>query len=665
MKLPSYPNDLINRIKSRLGSDSDQARKASYEELENRVRELEEELSRRSWTAGLLWKSQEMFEKAFSDNPDSVAIVRRSDGAFLDVNPGFVRLFHYTPDEVAGKTPDELESWANTEERHNFMRELAQNGQVIGMEARFRTKEGQIVHGLISAWPIEIMGEPLVLTITRDLTERKRAEELLNVQRDLGIGLSEARSLRDAARRMLKAALNISGIDCGGVYIVDSVSGGLFLVAHTGFSRAVVARMRRYGQNSTQMQVVMDKTPVFGLFGDLCPDDPSGLGGSLACAMVPVEYEGNVVALIVLGSRHLERFPDSSKNAVESIAARMGGVIARLEAEAALAESEERFATFMDLLPGMVFMKDDNGHFIYVNRYVEQTFGKKKWIGQPMNRVFDDKTAARLTAEDRRALAGETLETIGVIPDREGRERAYRTFKFPILRAGKPKMIGGIAIDISKQVEAERGLLKTLHEKEILLKEVHHRVKNNMQVISSLLTLQAAQLKDESIKRAFTDSQNRIKAMALVHETLYKSENLAEIDLGLYVNTVARSLFDAYGAADRNIAFDIEAEGITFGVTYAVPCGMIINELFTNSLKHAFPEGRPGRISFSARAVENGVMEMIIADNGVGIPEGFALNRATTLGIGLVVGLVQNQLGGSIEAHTIGGTRIVMRFSYS
>ena len=787
MKIPTSRSELLARIRNRLAASA--GAKPTYGELEERILSLESRLASRNFAAGLIWETEEMFRAAFLENPDAVALIRRKDGVLLDVNPGFTSLLQYDPAQVVGKTADDLKTWVSPKDRKNFMSQLAQNGQVIALEARFRALDGDVVHGLISAWPIDIHGEPCLLSITRDLTERKRAEEMLGIQRDLGIELSEARDLKQAADHILKASFKVHGIDCGGVYIVDGLSGGMNMVTHAGLPRSFISKVNHYPADSPQARLVAQGKPSYGLFEEMAAPGSPEPGGLKALAVIPVEYEGNIVASINLGSHTQDRFPESARNAIESIAARMGGVIARLEAEAALAESEERFSTFMDLLPGMAFMKDENGHFLYVNSHMSERFGRKKWIGGSMHKLFDKKTADRLVEEDARALSGETLESVGPIPDKDGVEHVYRTFKFPVVREGKPVMLGGIGLDITREVAAQKALqtalqklravfntfpggvhvvdrdftvldisdrlvelhrlpnreaaigkkcykvyhnrkspcpvctmpaalatqrlvtrimaadeidtggatykvythpikddaglvwgalecmmdvsdikaaeqklLIALHEKEMLLKEVHHRVKNNMQVISALLTLQAAKLRDENVSRAFKDCQNRIKAMALVHETLYKAENLAKISLAQYVSILGQSLFADYGAHEKKISLAVEADGITLAVDQAVPCGMIINEILTNSLKHAFPSGGPGEIRFSARIIGGKTLEMIISDNGVGIPEDYDAASSQSLGVGLVEGLVKNQLLGTLETKTGPGTRFKIHF---
>ncbi len=209
--------------------------------------------------------------------------------------------------------------------------------------------------------------------------------------------------------------------------------------------------------------------------------------------------------------------------------------------------------------------------------------------------------------------------------------------------------------------ETNRALEESLKEKEVLLREIYHRVKNNMQIISSLLSLQSSYIKDEKMLDIFRDSQNRVKSMALVHEKLYQSENLARIDFDKYINSLMRDLFQSYGTNAGRVTLKLEVEDISLGIDMAVPCGLVINELVSNSLKHAFTDGREGEIKIVFRAVGEEI-ELIVSDNGVGIPENIDVRDTGSFGLHLVTILVEDQLEGSIELKRERGTEFRIRF---
>lgn len=218
-----------------------------------------------------------------------------------------------------------------------------------------------------------------------------------------------------------------------------------------------------------------------------------------------------------------------------------------------------------------------------------------------------------------------------------------------------------LQVEIGERRRAEEQIKASLKEKEVLLKEIHHRVKNNLQVISSLLNLQVDYVDDPRVQEIFLESQNRVRSMALVHESLYRSHNLARIDLSEYIRNLASFLFNSYRARGGQITLDVQAEDVTLAIDAAVPCGLMLNELISNTLKHAFPNGRPGQIRIRLHKDEARQIHLVVADNGIGFPADFNLQNSTSLGMQLVNTLV-NQLGGTLNIHRQEGTEFRITF---
>jgi two-component sensor histidine kinase len=219
-----------------------------------------------------------------------------------------------------------------------------------------------------------------------------------------------------------------------------------------------------------------------------------------------------------------------------------------------------------------------------------------------------------------------------------------------------------LEIEVEERRIAELRLQASLAEKDVLLKEVHHRVKNNLQVIISMLKLQSSQIEDPVMLIAMQDSQNRVQSMALIHEKLYQSADLAKIDFAGYLGSLANFLMRSYTPSEKQIALRVEAEPVQLGIDAAVPCGLIVNELVSNALKHAFPNGNGGEVAIQLKPSNNGQVEMSIADNGVGLPKNIDLENSPSLGLQLVNALV-GQLDGTLELHSGQGTRFTLRFS--
>ena len=194
-------------------------------------------------------------------------------------------------------------------------------------------------------------------------------------------------------------------------------------------------------------------------------------------------------------------------------------------------------------------------------------------------------------------------------------------------------------------------LQESIQEKEVLLKEIHHRVKNNLQVISSLLNLQSMYIKDKEAFDVFKESQDRVKSMAMIHEKLYQSGNFAEIDFSQYIKNLTSSIYSSYGMDTKLIKLKISAENIFLDINNAIPCGLIINELVTNAIKHAFPSGRSGEINIKFSRIDNKYI-LSVQDNGIGLPDSFIIEKTESLGMQLIYSLV-SQLEGEFEVKTM------------
>ena len=213
-----------------------------------------------------------------------------------------------------------------------------------------------------------------------------------------------------------------------------------------------------------------------------------------------------------------------------------------------------------------------------------------------------------------------------------------------------------------KQVEAH--LQASLAEKDVLLRETHHRVKNNLQIIASLLALQAGQLKEPQKRSLFRDSQLRVHALGLVHETLYQAQNLARVDFGNYLKRLTAALYHAYGIDAAVIALTLHVDQVTLSLDTAIPCALIVNELVSNSLKHAFPDGMAGAITITLQAAPGQQCHLMVADTGCGLPCARVSDQPTSLGLRIVAALTQ-QIQGNVAWETTHGTACTLTFPLS
>ena len=226
---------------------------------------------------------------------------------------------------------------------------------------------------------------------------------------------------------------------------------------------------------------------------------------------------------------------------------------------------------------------------------------------------------------------------------------------------GKPRGSVGAFLDVTELKKAEQQLKDSLKEKEVLLKELYHRTKNNLNVVSTLLTMQMHSIKDPEMRHVFREAQGRIHSMSLVHEMLYKSQELSMLDLKSYIEELAGHIMDGNKEKTEDIKLVLHLESVPVSIYAAVPCGLIINELLSNGIKHAFPSGAGGEMTISLRN-NGGEVELAYLDNGAGMPDGFSIEKSNSLGLKLVDNLARKQLMGKIEIANENGARITLRF---
>ena len=220
-----------------------------------------------------------------------------------------------------------------------------------------------------------------------------------------------------------------------------------------------------------------------------------------------------------------------------------------------------------------------------------------------------------------------------------------------------------VLADITESVIAEEKIKKSLEEKETLLKEIHHRVKNNLQEVVSILKLQRNRTADEDVQWSLRECQNRVYTMAMVHENIYRSESLSAIRIGSYLEKLVRDLIIEYMSPGRNISFEIDcSEDIEFDIDAVVPLALITNELISNSMKYAFPDGNGGMVRLEIREGPAGTYRYAYSDDGIGFPPGFRIESTETLGLRIVRALVR-QLGGTLELAPGAGTKIIITFT--
>ena len=340
----------------------------------------------------------------------------------------------------------------------------------------------------------------------------------------------------------------------------------------------------------------------------------------------------------------------------------------QFEAEEKLKQRTKLVETIVNSISlGIAVKEIDSGNYAFINKEVrfilglnendyldiERILKKGKNLSNQKNNLTD------LIKTDTGHQAQENLfwENIEILT-KAGEKKYISAKKIPL---EDQNLVIYTIQDITDRIKSEKFLKSSLAEKEILLREIHHRVKNNLQTISSLLDLQAESITEPTIIEAFRSSQNRIKSMALIHERLYKSENLSKIKAEEYIEKLIDYLEGTYHFPSWDIEITTDIKSLFLNIDIAIPCGLIINELVSNSIKYAFPKNRKGRISVSLQPDDMDNLNLTIKDNGIGIPLAMDTLNSQSLGLQLV-NLLVKQLNGTMDIDGTNGTTVRIVF---
>jgi PAS domain S-box-containing protein len=610
----------------------------AHDKLERRVKErtaklltsnkkLKKEIEERRRIEKELRESEEKYRAIFESFHD-VCYRTDREGRITIISPSVQTHAGYDPKEVIGHPVTDFYLYPS--DRKIFLQKLKESGVINDYELKLKAKDGRVIDTSVSSRilfgkdgvPVGVEG------VLRDITERKQAEEELKTSEErlkiLFEFAPDAYYLNDLKGNFIDgniAAEKITGYPRNELIGKNFFKSKILPLAQIRKAASLLAQNAR-GQATGPDEFILNRK--------------DGTQVPVEIRTFPVKIKGETLVLGIARD-----------------------ITERMKAEEVLRESEEKFRNVAEQSPNMIFI-NRKGRVVYANKKCEELMGyKKKKFYSPDFDFF------RLIAPDSRDLVkasfskhmkGKEISPYEyVLINKEG-QRMEAIITTKLVSYEGDRAILGIITDITERKQAEEQIKASLIEKEVLLKEVHHRVKNNMQIISSLLNLQSRHIKEEQALKIFKNSQNRVKSMSLIHERLYQSKDLARINFAEYARGLGIHLFNSYGISSKTIKFHTNIKNVFLDINTAIPCGLIINELVSNSLKHAFPDGKKGEIKIAMHPLNGNEIELIVSDNGIGIPKEVDIKKTESLGLHLVTILAEEQLHGKIKLDRAKGT---------
>ena len=583
-----------------------------------------------------LRESEKKFRTIIENAIDGIYLIDPKTQKILDCNQKASEMDGYSKEELKNMTFKNLHPRKERALLYAKFKEVTRKGSASGITGlHHRCKNGTLIPIEIDASIIELEGKKLNLSIVRDISERQRVET----------------ELRDSEER-----LKLLFEQAPDAYYLNDLKGN-FIDGNKEAEKILgYNRLELIGKNFLKLKL-------------LSPQQIAKAAASLAKnargkSTGPDEYtvtrkDGTKVTL------EIRTHPIKIKNQTMVLGIARD-ITERKQAEAALIQSEEKFRSAFDHAAIGRAMAEPGRKFVGVN----QSFCKM--MGYSKEEIFQQNWPDLIHPAYLPESMGKVKNLLeGKVP--------YFTSELKLIHKkghdiwihlsvtltrdiqGKPLYMLADTEDISDRKLAEEKIKTTLQEKEVMLREIHHRVKNNMQIISSLLRLQSMEIKDQISLEKFKVSQNRIKSMALIHESLYRSEDLAKINFSDYINKLSTHILSTYSQEAALIDLNLELGKIYLDITRAIPCGQILNELLSNAIKHAFPEDKRGEIRIKMSARPKGKYHLIVADNGIGFPNKLDFRKTKTLGLQLVNDLVR-QLHGSIVLSRKAGTSFEIKF---
>ncbi len=601
-------------------------------------------------------ESDIFFRKIWESSADGIRIVDK-DGIILDVNDSFCRIFKIGKDSLVGQN---LSIIYKKEDRQKILKQYLQDLETGCIESLV-TRETELWNGktVITELANSIFYldnyTPLLLSIFRDITDQKKAEdELLNTK-----------LLLEQISKTSPAIITVFNPKTG-----KNIYENRSLLKSLGYPEETINYFSEQPLDNRFLNVHPDDVEILENFFNSIPSMKEGEPNEIIIRLKDYSGEWQWIRRI---SNIFQRDYNGEPALITSI---FENITDRKQTEVALYKSLEFNKAVNENSPLGISVRSKNGKLLSYNKA-----WKKIWA-MTDKEIYEDMETERteLKFDSKDEYLRDFIQNVGNIykeggtlyvpeiktTNRKSRAALWLSQYFYAVK-GEKETVDRVVIlteDITEKKLKDENLQKSLQEKELMLSEIHHRVKNNLQIISSLLNMQSQYITNPDILEYFRISSSRVKSMALIHENLYRAEDLSKINFEKYVRQLSTHLYNVYGADFSSVRLSLNISNIFLNIDTAIPCGLLINELLSNSLKHAFPKNKMGEIIIEMTSQKGQKYTLRVRDNGCGLPQTIDFSKLNSLGMKLVHTLVK-QLDGSLEFTNYSGAEFIINFKDS